>query len=82
MISTCSIRNSMFNMSVSVFSMRLPDTAAVMVGEKIYLECEVQNPTHTVRWFQGGREITANKRYNAGSDGKTSIHQLTNLEVP
>ena len=68
-------------MSVSVFSMRLPDTAAVMVGEKIYLECEVQNPTHTVRWFQGGREITANKRYNAGSDGKTSIHQLTYLEV-
>ena len=52
-----------------VFTMRLPDTAAVMVGEKIYLECELQNPTHTVRWFQNGREVTGNKRYNAGQDG-------------
>lgn len=49
--------------------MRLPDTAAFTVGDKIVLECETINETHTVRWFQNGREISS-KRAVTATDGK------------
>ena len=49
--------------------MRLNDTAAYQVGDKIVLECTLVNETHSVRWFQNGREITSNKRVQCSAKG-------------
>ena len=58
--------------------MRLNDTAAYTVGDKIVLECETINETMSVRWFQNGREITTSKRAIAKTEG-TVLKKITKI---
>ena len=67
---TISDQSAVFGKNVnSVFSQLLPDTMSVTVGEEITLACETINETHTVRWFQNGREVTNSKRIKCTSEG-------------
>ena len=57
--------------------MRLNDTAAFTVGDKIELECELVNETMSVRWFQNGREITQSKRCVSKANGTICSNTLS-----
>ena len=58
-----------------VFTTRLPDTAAFMVGDKIVLECETANEAMQCRWTQNGRDLANSKHVKIANNG--TIRQIT-----
>ena len=55
--------NSLLITIFLVFTTRLPDTAAYMLGDKIVLECETANEALNVKWTQNGRDLSASKEF-------------------
>ena len=58
-----------------VFTTRLPDTAAYMVGDKIILECETANEAMQCRWTQNGRDLANSKHVKITNNG--TLRQIT-----
>ena len=58
-----------------VFAVKLPDTQAYQIGDKIVLECETANEAVNVRWFQNGVELKDSKR--AKIEKMKCYHKLT-----
>ena len=58
-----------------VFAVKLPDTQAYQIGDKIVLECETANEAVNVRWFQNGVELKDSKR--AKIEKMKCYHKMT-----
>jgi len=57
------------NKKGQIFTTRLPDTAAYMLGDKIVLECETANEALNVKWTQNGRDLSASKHVQILNNG-------------